>query len=73
MPPFRIELKIFALIMASRTGHVPVVQVRPKSQTRMFKANAVLTRYHCAMKAYFRCKSQMFNIKIVNFSWLKLT
>jgi hypothetical protein len=54
MPPFRIELKIFALIMASRTGHVPVVQVRPKSQPKTFEASAVLTRYHCAMKAYFK-------------------
>jgi hypothetical protein len=29
MPPFRIELKIFALVVTSRTGYVPVVQVRP--------------------------------------------
>lgn len=53
MPPFRIELKIFALVVASGTDHVPVVQVRPKSQLRMFEEGAVLTRYHCAMKADF--------------------
>jgi hypothetical protein len=57
MPPFRIELKIFALVVTSRTGHVPVVQVRPKSQPKMFEVSAVLTRYHCAMKAYLKGSS----------------
>ena len=45
MPPFRIELKIFAFIVASRIFHIPVVQVRPNQMLTQKGYNLLLSTH----------------------------